>query len=67
MGPQTSYWANLRGAASVSCLADKEDKLVIDNKAVVDYGTTKAHRECSHVDLRQIIETHQGAKQLRWR
>ena len=26
-----------------------------------------AHRECSDADLRQIIETHQGAKQLRWR
>ena len=66
-GPQTSYRAELQGAAIVSCLADQEDELVIDNKAVVDYGATTPHRECSDVDLRQIIETHQGAKQLRWR
>ena len=48
----------------MSCLADQEDELVIDNKAVLDYGATTPHRECSDVDLRQIIETHQGAKQL---
>ena len=66
-GPQTSYRAELQGAAIVSCLADQEDELVIDNKAVVDYGAATPHRECSDVDLRQIIQTHQGAKQLRWR
>ena len=66
-GPQTSYRAELQGAAILSCLADQEDELVIDNKAVVDYGATTPHRECSDVDLRQIIETHQAAKQLRWR
>ena len=51
----------------MSCLADHEDELVIDNKAVVDYGATTPHRECSDVDLRRIIEKHQRAKQLRWR
>ena len=66
-GPQTSYRAELQGAAIVSCLADEEDELVIDHKAVVDYGAVTPHRECSDVDLRQMIQTHQGAKQLQWR
>ena len=66
-GPQTSYRAELQGAAIVSCLADQEDELVIDNKAVLDYGAVPPHRECWDVDMRQIIQTHQGAKQLRWR
>ena len=66
-GPQTSYRAELQGAAVVSCLADQDDELVIDNKAVVDYGATTPHRECSDVDLRRVIETHQRNKQLRWR
>ena len=34
---------------------------------VVVYGATTPHRECSDVELRQIIETHHGTKQLRWR
>ena len=62
-GPQTSYRAELQEAAIVSCLADQEDELVLDNKAVVDYGAITPH---SDVDPRQIIQTHQGAKQLRW-
>ena len=61
-GPQTSYRAELQGVAIVSCLVDQEDELVIDTKAVVNYGATTPHRECSDVDLRQTIETHQGAK-----
>ena len=33
----------------------------------MDYGAVTPHRECSDVDPRQIIQTHQGAKQLQWR
>ena len=43
----TSYRAEPQGAAIVCCLACAGDELVIDNKAVVEYGSVTPRREYS--------------------
>ena len=45
-GPQTSYRTKPQGAAIVCSLACPRDELVIDNQAVVEYGSVPPHREC---------------------
>ena len=57
----------LRRPRSSPMWGSQDNDLVIDNKAVVDYGATTPHEECSDVDLRRVIETHQRDKQLRSR
>ena len=51
----------------VCYLASPGEKLVIHNKAVVDYGAIQPRRVCSDSALRKVIEMHQSKKQLLWR
>ena len=62
----TLYIAELQWGAIVCCLACPWDELVMDNKAVVEYGSVTTHRECPDSDLRKLIGGHQAEKRLRW-
>ena len=67
-GPQTSYRADIQSFAANSALANTNQELTYDNKAVVDHALHPPHRECSDMDLRLTIleETHDKPLRSRW-
>ena len=67
-GPQTSYRAELQGARLFVELAEDGDTLTLDNKAVVDYGPIRPHREASDMDYRLPLadKLQQKRASLRW-